>query len=555
MGSPYVPLDSWIYPALIRLAALGYVNTDTEGMRPWTRMECARLVEEAGDRLRERESDALGAVRLYESLAKEFSPEISLLSGGDNRAAHVESVYSRVMAISGEPLRDGFDFGQTIINDYGRPYAEGFNSIVGASGWFSEGPFVGYIRGEYQQAPSSPALPNSALQAIGQEEALPVPPATPTPRTDRLDMLVGYAGMQLENWQISFGKQEQWWGPDAGGAMLFSNNAEPIEMLQINRTTPLTLPWFLKKAGPVRAQFFLGRIDGYHWLFTDTSGLIGSWTQPLGDQPFIGGEKISFRPTQNWEFGFSVASIFGGQGLPFTFKRLVEALFSPAHGAPTGTVGHPGFRNGGFDFRYRIPGLRNWLTIYADGFTHDEPNPLWGLNGGKSAGTGGLYFSHLPKLPRLDLRVEGVFTDNPASNPVLQHGFYYWESTFRNGFTNDGNLIGSWIGRQGQGAQAWTTYWFTPKNTLQFNYRHQKVSREFVPDGGTVTDAGVNANFWVGSLYSVGATVQYEKWAFPVLSPVEKNNLTTSVQFTFWPRHWGVRADSAAGNGDRSPVQ
>jgi membrane-associated phospholipid phosphatase len=37
MGSPYVPLDSWIYPALERLAALGYVKTislDPSGMRP-----------------------------------------------------------------------------------------------------------------------------------------------------------------------------------------------------------------------------------------------------------------------------------------------------------------------------------------------------------------------------------------------------------------------------------------------------------------------------------------------------------------------------------------
>lgn len=28
MGSPYVPLDSWIYPALDRLASMGFVNTD-----------------------------------------------------------------------------------------------------------------------------------------------------------------------------------------------------------------------------------------------------------------------------------------------------------------------------------------------------------------------------------------------------------------------------------------------------------------------------------------------------------------------------------------------
>ncbi len=47
MGSPYVPLDSWIYPALERLAAMGYMKTAMLGIRPWTRLECARLVSEA----------------------------------------------------------------------------------------------------------------------------------------------------------------------------------------------------------------------------------------------------------------------------------------------------------------------------------------------------------------------------------------------------------------------------------------------------------------------------------------------------------------------------
>src|SRR5579859_5118330 len=46
MGSPYVPLDSWVYSALERLIALGYIKTGYLGIRPWTRMECARMLEE-----------------------------------------------------------------------------------------------------------------------------------------------------------------------------------------------------------------------------------------------------------------------------------------------------------------------------------------------------------------------------------------------------------------------------------------------------------------------------------------------------------------------------
>src|SRR6266513_1833102 len=52
-GSPYVPLDSWIYPALDRLAAMGLIDSGFAGMRPWTRNECARLLGEATEHISE----------------------------------------------------------------------------------------------------------------------------------------------------------------------------------------------------------------------------------------------------------------------------------------------------------------------------------------------------------------------------------------------------------------------------------------------------------------------------------------------------------------------
>ena len=45
--------------------------------------------------------------------------------------AQVNSVYTRMTGISGTPVRDSYHFGQTLINDYGRPYWTGFNDITG----------------------------------------------------------------------------------------------------------------------------------------------------------------------------------------------------------------------------------------------------------------------------------------------------------------------------------------------------------------------------------------------------------------------------------------
>src|SRR5207248_6046045 len=99
MGSPYVPLDSWVYPAFDRLAAMGYVKTAFMGLRPWTRMECARLVEEAKDH----DDTDRSAVRGYvDALKQEFSAELN----GVRRQAVVESIYTRLTGISGQPLTD-----------------------------------------------------------------------------------------------------------------------------------------------------------------------------------------------------------------------------------------------------------------------------------------------------------------------------------------------------------------------------------------------------------------------------------------------------------------
>ncbi len=139
----------------------------------------------------------------------------------------------------------------------------------------------------------------------------------------------------------------------------------------------------------------------------------------------------------------------------------------------------------------------------------------------------------------MDFRAEGVYSDNPIGGAVGP-GYYYANTTWRTGYRNLDNLIGSWIGRAGQGAQAWTTYHFDAKSSVQLNFRHQKVSHVFIPGGGTLTDVGVRADFWLRSTLSISGLVQYEQWNFPVLAQASKSNVMTSIQLTFWPQHWGA---------------
>ena len=549
MGSPYVPLESWIYPALERLAALGYIHSGFADMRPWTRMECARQVEEATDSITDNDEAGTEGTRLLDSLQREFGTEVNLLGGGNNAELRLESAYTRSTEIVGKPLTDGDHFGQTIINDYGRPEEQGFNNVTGLSGWAADGPFAVYVAGEFQHSPSAPALPQTALEAISQADfgrstvpqPFPVPSATPTAAFDQGRFLDTYVAMNFSNWQVSYGNQSLWWGPSQGGAMMFSNNAKPIRMFRVSRVSPFTLPSFLGLLGPMRVEAFLGQFSGYEFVFTP-SGLMGQYGQALNPQPIVHGERISFKPTSNLEIGVSRTTDYGGPGYPLTLHTFLRSVFSASNSNP-GTPNKPGSRRSGLDFSYRIPGVRNGATFYAEGMAeHNEISPLLGPD--VATWLAGLYIPRLPRIPKLDLRVEGGYTDPPTSGGDVAFGAFYWDGTWITGFQNAGHLMGSWMGRQGQGAQAWTTYWFTPHNKVEFGFRHQKVSHEFIPNGGTLADANVRAEFWPRSTFSLSASLQYETWNFPVIALGRQGNVTTSIQLSFWPR--ALRARDAA---------
>lgn len=533
MGSPYVPLDSWVYPAIERLAALGYVKTDSLGLRPWTRMECARLLSEAGEL--QAETDAPSEVEeLYTTLAEEFVHDSDLMSGESNRSAQIESIYARTLGISGKPLTDNYHFGQTILNDYGRPYQEGFNSVAGVSGWTTAGPFVIYTRGEYQSSPSAPSLPASALNFIATVDGLPPnPPVMPFASVNRFRLLDAYIGMNLANWQISFGKQSLWWGPGEEGAMLFTNNAEPLnKMFRIDRVSPFRLPGPLRYFGDIRMQFFLGQVAGQQFLNNlegegvANSGLIGQYGNNLGLQPFISGGKISLKFTSNFELNVSKTTLYGGPGNPLTPHTLIKSAFGLHRGnSPIGDG------RAGLDLSYRLPKLRDRATFYLDSFQEDEISPL--NRPYKAAFQSGLYFTKLPKVPRLDLRIEGG-TTSPINFPTCID-CYYSNNQYLNGYTNNGRLLGTWLGRAAQGESVRSAYWLSAQRKITFEVRHREIDRQYLPQGGTQNDAALGADFFLKSGIRLSGTIQYEQWQIPLLANTPQSNWTTSFQFAYWP--------------------
>jgi Capsule assembly protein Wzi/PAP2 superfamily len=559
IGSPYVPLDSWIYPAMERLAGLGLINDEFMGMRPWTRLECARLVDDGADQLPDVGAGSSEASGLIEALQREFRAETEEIGGARGGQFRLESLYSRTEYISGMPLTDGYNFAQTQFNDFGRPYGEGWSTVNGFSTYATRGAWTVYVRGEVQTAPSIPALPLSARQFVAASDFIPVPPANSVPAIRQFQFLDAYVGLTLSNWEVSFGRQSFLWGPGEGGPLMFSDNVTPVNVFRINRVSPLQLPSILRFLGPMRMEFFVGQLEGHKFVDTP-SGVTGSWSQSLNPQPWAQGEKISLKPSPDLELGFSYMTMFAGLGVPATTGTFVNGLFDTGGDLPGGSSKSSRFT--GLDFTYRIPKLRKWLTLYGDGFAHDQiiffidpkakPLPLGYPE--RAVWRAGIYVPRLPRLPRLDLRAEGGYTDNPLGGMYSQ-GFYYAANRYLNGDTTNGNVLGSWMGRAGQGAQAWTNYWFSARDRIQLNFRHQKVGQQYIPGGGTLTDAGVRGDYWVRSNLSLSASVQYERWLFPVIQPNPSTNVSAAVEILFQPqklfRRSATGPGSESGSGDQ----
>ena len=518
LGSTYVPLDSWIYPAMERLIAWDYIDSAFLGLRPWTRMACARMMADMHESVEGRGDLPPQILKLQRSLDTEFAEELQALEGKPTQLIQLDTLYTRVLDIAGKPINDSYHFGQTLINDEGRPYQQGVNNVTGFTARAQDGRFAFYVSGEYQHAPFAPAYPLSVRAVIADVDLNPIQPATPFSTINQFRLLDTYVSMKYAGLDWSVGKQSLWWGPGEGSALLMSNNAVPLWMAQLNLSNPFYFPGVSKLLGLIRMDNFFGSLAAHQF--------------PAG--PYMFGQKVSVKPYRDLELGITRTVVFGGYGhVPITFGSFWNS-FTTFQNVPLDVKfsrNDPGARHTSFDFSWRLPGLQKWLTLYTQSFVHDNVSPLPRARAGI---TPGIYLSHVPGIPRLDFRAEGGYTDPPGA--AANGGrFLYWEIVYHDLYLNHGNLMGSWIGREGKGYQAWSTYHLSPQSSIQASFRYAKIAKDFIPNGSTQWDATLSAMLRIRKDVQLKAFGQYESWLEPVLAPTRQRDFTTSVEFMWWP--------------------
>jgi hypothetical protein len=558
LGSAYIPVDSYIYPMALRLYSLGYLDSAFINMRPWTRRSLMHMLQKSSPAIiagnDEQAMDLLSKLDKYltDEGAELTTPEESYNRGN---LYGVHTVYTRLMGIEGQTLRDSYHLGQTLAEDYGRPYEPGFNNITGFSTLNEYGRFSLYVRGEYQHAPSgtgysttdtgNPLAPGGLAETLSIIDEIPYSGSNLNQATIPAGAIAAQNPFRLEEATLSFhllgheisgGKSDSWDGPGLGSAMNWSNNAEDIYSFRINRVEPMTIPWISRVLGPLRYDFFVGSLSGH--------------TAP--NEPWVHSEMFSFSPTANFQFAFSRSVIWGGHGHgclqpdgtitpcdePITIHTFLKSFFSvnDTTGSEKYSVNDPGARYSDFSFSWRLPFVNHHLTLYTDSISHDDVSPISAPR--RASYRPGIYLSQVPRLPKLDIRVEGVSTD--CSTLICQNGSAnYWEVVQRQAYTNKGFIMGDWIGREAMGGQAWLTYHLSADEWVQFEYLKKRTPSDFIPGGTTQDQYKIDVLKRLGRNVQLNAWVQIEHWKAPIY--IDKGNAANmdnamAVQLTWFPR-------------------
>ena len=497
-------------------------------MRPWTRIECARLTEEARSNFGR--SDSIyddQAAPLYTRLSEEFSFEIHVLAGASNRRVEETQAYLRATEITGPPLRDSFHFGQTIYNDFGRPYGQGFNASAGTQVQAMFGPVSVSVRGEFQSSRALFSYGPNALAAIASADALPVMTMPNIGAYQRFRPLEATVSLKLAGWQATFGEQPQWWGVSRSTSLLLSNNAEAPVLLLIKRDKPIQLPGFLAYLGQFRDTFFVGELRGQHFVRgpIPTLALEGSQTKTLNPQPFIWGDQLNLKVSPNLEIGFEIVAVWAGYGRPATIGTFLHTFSNLGNNQAV----DPGKRYGGFHFAYALPGVRT-VSLYTDTVSNDEPTPL--VYPKESAISSGLDFATLPRLKNVELRVEGLYTNIPHYADGI--GAVYFNEHYADGYRNAGQLMGSWVGRAGIGYDAKATYWFSHDRHIDLGLRRQTNDQHFIGGGG-LTDVSSHIFWPLRNGWEAEGNLTAERWRFPVLPDSAQHPFVATFGLTYSP--------------------
>ncbi|HBG46848.1 MAG TPA: hypothetical protein DDW94_07650 [Deltaproteobacteria bacterium] len=387
--STNVPVGSPIYDGLERLEVKGLLGGGILTTKPISRGEVARLAREAEKLIKDGAREA-GPLSIVESLRRELSFEMS--RGGDNLGGgfYLKTSY-----------RDGrASFAS--INDNGYVPEDGAGLRGGA-----------VLRGGLYDTASLYLNPEYRLDEERSE----------------IELLHGYAVINIGNLELLIGRDSIWWGPGRHGGLIMTNNAKPFDMVKVSSQRHFILPWAFKYLGVLRPAIFLARLEEER------------------DYPHANllGMRVDLKPAPYLQAGLSRVIMFGGEGRKALTPSDWAKVFIASDGAEHADSPINGNQIIALDLSYVYVNRNRYIPfagvkLYTEWGAEDSSGNTKTPSG--RANIYGMYMDEPFRQSGVDLRVEWANTARSA-----RYGpYWYTHGVYTSGYTHEGRVIGHHMG-------------------------------------------------------------------------------------------------------------
>ena len=425
-----LPLKNWggfseyrdaAYDDLERLVTAGLADRTLLNTKPMSRVEAARIVARAIQKIRRDEPEGLNLRRdlepVLDRLIEEFRVELAALGVQVPDAAEQPGAFSFTPIDRAQVFSGLATHGFSLVNEQGTSVKRTFN--MGLT-FESRAQIWDYLTFYIQPE----LLANQDYQAAR--------------------LMTGYAKLTLWNVELLVGRDSLTWGPGYHNNMLFSPNAAPLDQIRLGSAEPFLLPWIGEWIGPMKALFFLAQLE----------------ERRDHKNAKLSGMRLTVSPATWLELGASRAVMLDGCCPYLPAGKYFEAIFNPSFGDDADV--HPENRTNNLfsvdaDLRFRnldryyFPSrdLRLYGEFYWDD-TCGECGPSSGVGhflatnllpkGSTVGAVGGIHFLGLFGQDWLDARFEYARSSPESFN----------HTQFTSGYWTRGHVIGPFIGTDGR---------------------------------------------------------------------------------------------------------
>jgi hypothetical protein len=422
----------WTYDAIKRLVLAGLTDRAILNTKPMNRLEMARIVAQAIAKITGDESGHYAERQDLEDtlyrLLDEFQPELAELGVEAALQQAPPPGFFHIKPLDKLQVRTAFAKKDAFLkNNQGDSFDEGVN-----------GRLASFSRGQVGDFFSATLHPELRLEDEQKTNAR---------------LLEGYGKLTFHNVEVGGGRESLWWGPGFHGSMLFSNNAQPFDLVKIGAAEPFTLPSIFKYLGPMKLAFLVGQLEANR-DFPHTK---------------LAGMRVDLAPASFLEFGFGRVVQFDGSGRPplraIDYPRIV---FGPGSDNPNSPLNGNSLFSA--DFTVRLSDVGRYLPLFKDlefygelGWDDTCCSDIWiPLRPG---GIVGLYTPNLFGLAHTELRVEYA----ASSNIEFIHSIY------TSGYSYKGQVISHFMGTLGHDFYIRIGRWFGPNILVGTNFDNARI--------------------------------------------------------------------------------